>query len=134
MYGYVSSYSVQTGEGVISGDDGRRYSFTSRDWNGPEVPRQDVRVDFAPTNGNATSIYPVGSATGRRDDGPSAFPAIAAGCGVGCVLLCLGVYPVSRHWNWLDRDFVSRFGNRERSRGTDAHRIGDRFGSWLFSL
>lgn len=85
MYGYVLSYSVQTGEGAISGDDGRRYSFTSSEWMGSEVPRQGARVDFAPTNGNTTSIYPVGSATGRRNDGPSAFPAIAAGCGVGCV-------------------------------------------------
>ena len=85
MFGNVLSYSIQTGEGAISGDDGHRYRFTSHDWNGTEVPRRDTRVEFAPTNGNATSIYPVASATGQPNGGPSALPAVAAGCGAGCV-------------------------------------------------
>lgn len=84
MYGYVLSYSVQTGEGAISGDDGQRYSFTGRDWMGSEVPRQGARIEFTPTDDRAASVYPVGLPQGVRAYGPSAFPAIAAGCGAGC--------------------------------------------------
>ena len=84
MFGSVLHYSVQTGEGLISGNDGHRYSFTSRDWNGPEVPSQGTRVEFAAADGKAVSVYPVGPASGQRHGNPSAFPAIAAGCSAGC--------------------------------------------------
>ena len=93
MLGSVLHYSVQTGEGSISGDDGRRYSFTSRDWNGPEVPAQGARVESTTTDGQAVSVYPTGPATGRRSGGPSAFPAIAAGCCVGfAIFFVLSVF------------------------------------------
>lgn len=85
MYGHVLSYSVQTGEGVISGEDGTRYRFTSRDYMGPDVPRQGTRVDFASGDGQAVSIYPASPVTGGRNEAASALPAIAAGCGAGCV-------------------------------------------------
>ena len=84
MFGRVSSYSVQTGEGVIFGDDGSRYSFASRDWMGTEVPRPGVRVEFVSTDNQAASVNPIRAASEQRNHGTSPFPAIAVGCGAGC--------------------------------------------------
>lgn len=51
MFGYILHYSVQTGEGVISGDDGARYNFAGRDWLGHEPPSRGDRVEFAVLDG-----------------------------------------------------------------------------------
>ena len=82
MYGYVLTYSIQTGEGAISSDDGNRYSFTNRDWMGEEAPERGARVEFATTGSQATNIHPV---VVQVDDRPL-LPAVAAGCGAGCAV------------------------------------------------
>lgn len=46
MKGYVLNYSVPTSSGVISGDDGVRYSFTSGDWKHNDDPSNGAYVDF----------------------------------------------------------------------------------------
>lgn len=85
MFGSVLSYSVQTGEGVISGDDGHRYRFSSRDYLGPDVPRRGARIEFDTIDDRAISVHPASPVTGAQNGAPSAFPAIAAGCGAGCL-------------------------------------------------
>ena len=56
MQGRVLDVSIQTNSGVISGDDGNRYSFTGAGWLMPTVPKPGMRVDFD-TDGNiATGI------------------------------------------------------------------------------
>lgn len=93
MLGHVLHYSVQTGEGTISGDDGNRYSFTNRDWLGQEAPERGARVEFATVNEQAINIYPVAPPGRTQSAGSSQLPAVAAGCGTGCaawiVLLAL---------------------------------------------
>lgn len=42
-YGYILTYSVQTGEGVISSDDGNRYGFTNRGLMSGVAPKHGVR-------------------------------------------------------------------------------------------
>ena len=44
--GRVLGYSLQTGEGVISGNDGIRYTFFADDWKEQDTPRRGVSVDF----------------------------------------------------------------------------------------
>lgn len=84
LYGYVLTYSVQTGEGTISGDDGGRYNFTNRDWIGDEVPERSSRVEFTTTaDGRAANVYLIQPV--RQASGQSPVPQIAAGCGAGCV-------------------------------------------------
>lgn len=57
MKGKVLDYSVQTNSGVISGGDGRHYSFTGANWKAPQSPAIGMNVDFQAGDGEATSIY-----------------------------------------------------------------------------
>ena len=56
MRGEILSYDGPTGVGLISGDDGVRYSFTSAALQSPTVPAPGVRVDFVPEGETATQI------------------------------------------------------------------------------
>lgn len=58
MKGKVLDFNVQSGEGVISGDDSQRYNFVSAEWKSTDThPAQNVGVDFSVNEGNATAIY-----------------------------------------------------------------------------
>ena len=58
MTGQVLDYSIQTNEGVISGDDHHRYRFAGADWPGATIPTRGTLVDFDIAEGNrAVSIY-----------------------------------------------------------------------------
>lgn len=56
MRGEILSYDSTSGAGLISGDDGARYSFTSEALKSPAVPAAGVRVDFVPEGEIATQI------------------------------------------------------------------------------
>lgn len=56
MRGEVLSYDATAGTGLISGDDGVRYSFVSSGLQSPAVPAPGVRVDFVPEGAEATQI------------------------------------------------------------------------------
>ena len=58
MTGQVLDYSIQTNEGIISGDDSQRYRFAGADWPGASAPVRGTLVDFDIEDGNrAVSIY-----------------------------------------------------------------------------
>lgn len=59
MRGTVLSFSIQTNQGFISGDNGKRYEFTGSDWNLSTTPEVGTKVDFDfETEGNkAFAIY-----------------------------------------------------------------------------
>ena len=58
MTGQVLDYSIQTNEGIISGDDSQRYRFAGSDWPGASAPVRGTLVDFDIAEGNrAVSIY-----------------------------------------------------------------------------
>ena len=59
MKGRVLSYSVQDNAGIISGDDGRRYTFEGPQWREQDPPVQGAHVDFQVATGTdeAVSIY-----------------------------------------------------------------------------
>jgi uncharacterized membrane protein YhaH (DUF805 family) len=56
MRGEILSYDTTAGTGLISGDDGVRYSFVSSGLQSPAVPAAGVRVDFVPEGAEATQI------------------------------------------------------------------------------
>ena len=56
MRGEVLSYDGTIGTGLISGDDGGRYSFSSAALQSPATPAPGVRVDFVPEGAEATQI------------------------------------------------------------------------------
>lgn len=59
MKGRVLSYSVQENVGLISGDDGNRYTFEGPQWQEQALPVQGSYVDFQVAQGaeQAVSIY-----------------------------------------------------------------------------
>jgi len=57
VQGEILDYSVQIGEGVISGDDGNRYTFTGGEWKESALPERGMWVDFEVRNNAALSIY-----------------------------------------------------------------------------
>lgn len=58
MTGQVLDYSIQTNEGIISGDDSQRYRFAGSDWPASSAPTRGTLVDFDIAEGNrAVSIY-----------------------------------------------------------------------------
>ena len=56
MRGEVLSYDTTAGTGLISGDDGVRYGFSSAALQSPATPAPGVRVDFVAEDGQATQI------------------------------------------------------------------------------
>jgi len=57
MKGKVLDYSIQNSSGVISGDDGQRYNFSTSEWKSDKSPAVNQVVDFAIDGQNATGIY-----------------------------------------------------------------------------
>ena len=102
MFGYILHYSVQTGEGAISGDDGARYSFAGGDWRDREPPTRGDRVEFAVLDGRAASVSVTVPAY-RRDQGPQRGFAIAVGCIAVCVTWIGALYLRDIVWRlWTD--------------------------------
>ena len=58
MTGRVLSFDNNTGTGIISGDNGARYTFSQEAWKDTTAPQAGVYVDFAPAPGDkAADIY-----------------------------------------------------------------------------
>ena len=65
MKGRVLNYSVQENGGIISGDDGNRYTFVGGQWREQALPVQGSYVDFQvdQDTDHAISIYLASGAT-----------------------------------------------------------------------
>lgn len=61
MRGQILAYRAEAGEGLISGQDGNRYSFKGTDYHGEVLKiRAGAAVDFAiPSDGVAADVYPL---------------------------------------------------------------------------
>jgi TM2 domain-containing membrane protein YozV len=59
MRGQVLGVDTRTGEGIVSGDDGRRYSFSQTDWAHRGEPAIGMFVDFETNENRALTIFPV---------------------------------------------------------------------------
>ncbi|SEH86432.1 TM2 domain-containing protein [Paracoccus alkenifer] len=59
MKGQILHIDPRTGEGLITGSDGRRYAFDADDLLGSgQIARPGVAVDFEPRGERAAEIYP----------------------------------------------------------------------------
>lgn len=63
MKGRILDFSVQSGQGVIAGDDGKRYQFQGSDWKANSTPTAGTYVDFEAQDHLATGIYVVATAS-----------------------------------------------------------------------
>jgi TM2 domain-containing membrane protein YozV len=63
MRGQVLGVDTRTGDGIVTGDDGRRYSFKPLDWAARGEPAVGMEVDFEAHESRALSIFPVPGAS-----------------------------------------------------------------------
>jgi len=59
MRGRVLGVDARTGDGLVAGDDGRRYTFQPHDWASRGEPAIGIEVDFDADDRRALSIYPI---------------------------------------------------------------------------
>jgi TM2 domain-containing membrane protein YozV len=62
MRGQVLGVDTRTGDGIVTGEDGRRYSFRPADWAHKGEPAIGMYVDFDVDQNRALSIFPVPAA------------------------------------------------------------------------
>jgi TM2 domain-containing membrane protein YozV len=63
MRGQVLGVDTRTGDGLVSGDDGRRYRFRPEDWADRGEPAVGLHVDFETSGERALSLLPVPGST-----------------------------------------------------------------------
>jgi len=54
--GTILDYSIQNGEGTISGDDNNRYKFAGSEWRASGAPKRGQRVTFGVANARAIEV------------------------------------------------------------------------------
>lgn len=74
MRGQILSFDDASGAGLISGDDGIRYSFVREAVSPPASITAGLRVDFVPVAGEATNIMLLAAAP--ASSGPSPTPGV----------------------------------------------------------
>ena len=57
MKGQILSFTIQDGQGLISGDDGVRYTFAGSEWRESGMPLQGESVDFEAKGTQALAVY-----------------------------------------------------------------------------
>ena len=71
MRGQVLGVDTRTGNGIVAGDDGRRYSFRPADWAARGEPAVGMHVDFETEESRALSIFPVPGAAAPATSAPT---------------------------------------------------------------
>ena len=67
MQGKILGFDPGSGEGMISGEDGRRYAFGPTEWRHRSAPQSGQRVDFDAQDGRAAGIYVTGGGAMAAD-------------------------------------------------------------------
>lgn len=57
MKGRILNYTAQTQSGVITGNDGKRYTFAASEWKDTVPPTRGMSVDFEIQEGEVRAIY-----------------------------------------------------------------------------
>lgn len=70
MRGQVLGVDARTGDGLVAGDDGRRYRFGPSDWAQRGEPAIGVQVDFETDHDRALSIFPVPTSAATATPAP----------------------------------------------------------------
>lgn len=102
MRGQILGVDVRTGEGLLTGEDGRRYRFQPADWADRGEPAKGLEVDFETRDDRALAIIPV---PGAR---PPVLPASPTSAGndrnkLVAALLAFFLGPLGIHRFYLGR-------------------------------
>ena len=71
MRGQVLGVDARTGDGLVAGDDGRRYRFGPDDWAQRGEPAIGVQVDFETEDERALNVFPLVAADASRPPVPT---------------------------------------------------------------
>lgn len=64
MRGKILDYNLQESSGIISAENGERYSFSNRDWKSSTIsPSKELEVDFTVEETKALEVYVIQSKT-----------------------------------------------------------------------
>jgi TM2 domain-containing membrane protein YozV len=103
MRGQVLGVDTRTGDGVVTGEDGRRYKFGPLDWAHKGEPAIGMLVDFETHESRALSIFPVpGTAPPPASAGSAPAPETDRNKYVAAVLAFL-LGPLGVHRFYLGR-------------------------------
>ncbi|MBY9062806.1 TM2 domain-containing protein [Sphingomonas yunnanensis] len=59
MRGQILGVDVRSGDGLVAGEDGERYTFSPEDWAQHGEPMRGQLVDFEAAAGRARNVFPV---------------------------------------------------------------------------
>lgn len=57
MKGTILDFNSESRTGIITADDGNRYTFEVAQWKSSMLPKSGAKVDFSVNNGSAEAIY-----------------------------------------------------------------------------
>lgn len=77
MRGQVLGVDTRTGDGIVSGEDGRRYAFRPADWAARGEPAVGMQVDFEIHENRALTIFPVPGTSPAPAPAPGAYSPAA---------------------------------------------------------
>lgn len=102
MRGQVLSYSPESGSGLISGSDGKRYSFKGTEYHGSVLAiRPGQEVDFeAHEDGTATAVFPVAPAYTAAPAAPAyaGVPGTKSKVAAGLLAIFLGSFGIHKFY------------------------------------
>ncbi len=104
MRGQVLGVDTRTGDGIVTGDDGRRYSFRPEDWADLGEPRIGMYVDFETYGSRALSIFPVPGAAAQTAAPPAPAPNLDDRNKYIAALLAFFLGPFGVHRFYLGRN------------------------------
>jgi hypothetical protein len=93
MRGQVLNAGSGSTDGLILGDDGKRYTFASAEWKAVEGPTAGTAVDFLAAEAIARDVFPLGAIGLAAPPVAAIYPNnsnVLGGIGIGC--LCLGLF------------------------------------------
>ena len=111
MKGKILDYNIQESKGVISGDDGQRYSFENKDWKASELPKVNQIVDFGVDENQAKSVYAIKM---QEKNSNTTLLLLVIGISLtifGLYFLYLAIFDVIDVYTLLTNSYIMKFQN-----------------------
>ena len=111
MKGKILDYNIQESKGVISGDDGQRYSFENKDWKASELPKVNQIVDFEVDENQAKSVYAIKM---QEKNSNTTLLLLVIGISLtifGLYFLYLAIFDVIDVYTLLTNSYIMKFQN-----------------------
>ncbi|MCT7445451.1 hypothetical protein [Aliarcobacter cryaerophilus] len=111
MKGKILDYNIQESKGIISGDDGQRYSFENKDWKASELPKVNQIVDFEVDENQAKSVYAIKM---QEKNSNTTLLLLVIGISLtifGLYFLYLAIFDVIDVYTLLTNSYIMKFQN-----------------------